>query len=84
MPYMLRCVFYLRLRYAQARGVIGPVNRALVAVGIRDLKILAAGSRSLRRESVRLTFLVEMFGDSATTSAVDKVMRTGHNGSEYV
>jgi hypothetical protein len=56
----------------------------LGAVGVRYFKILAAGSRSLRRESVRLTFLVEMFGDSATTSAVDEVMRTGHVGSEYV
>jgi len=33
---------------------------------------------------VRLTFLVELFGDSATTSAVDEVMHTGHVGAEYV
>jgi hypothetical protein len=60
-------------------GLVG-----LGAVGVRYFKILAAGSRSLRRESVRLTFLVELFGDSATTSAVDEVMHTGHVGAEYV
>jgi len=64
-----------------------PIAARLVglgAVGVRYFKILAAGSRSLRRESVRLTFLVELFGDSATTSAVDEVMHTGHVGAEYV
>jgi hypothetical protein len=60
-------------------GLVG-----LGAVGVRYFKILAAGSRSLRRESVRLTFLVELFGDSATSSAVDEVMHTGHVGAEYV
>lgn len=60
-------------------GLVG-----LGAVGVHYFKILAAGSRSLRRESVRLTFLVELFGDSATSSAVDEVMRTGHVGAEYV
>jgi hypothetical protein len=33
---------------------------------------------------VRLTFLVELFGESATASAVDEVMKTGHIGAEYV
>jgi hypothetical protein len=33
---------------------------------------------------MRLTFLVELFGGSATSSAVDEVMRTGHVGAEYV
>jgi hypothetical protein len=56
----------------------------LGAVGVHYLKILAAGSRSLRRECVRLTFLVELFGDSATAGAMDEVMRTGHVGAEYV
>ena len=60
-------------------GLVG-----LGAVGVHYLKILAAGSRSLRRECVRLTFLVELFGDSATASAIDEVMRTGHVGAEYV
>jgi transposase len=47
-------------------------------------KVLAAGARSLRRETVRLIFLVELFGPSATASAMDEVMMTGHVGAEYV
>jgi transposase len=61
-----------------------PGLAGLGVVGVNYLKILAAGSRSLRRECVRLTFLVELFGDSATASAIDEVMRTGHVGAEYV
>ena len=33
---------------------------------------------------MRLTFLVELFGESATAAAVDEVMTTGHVGAEYV
>ncbi|MGH7434673.1 MAG: hypothetical protein ACRENE_03285, partial [Polyangiaceae bacterium] len=47
-------------------------------------KLLAAGSRSIRREIVRLTLLVELFGSTATESAIAEVMRTGHVGAEYV
>jgi hypothetical protein len=65
-------------------GELPPGLTALGAVGIRYFQILAAGSRSLRRETMRLTFLVELFGNSATSSAVDEVMRTGHVGAEYV
>jgi transposase len=65
-------------------GELPPGLTGLGAVGIRYFQILAAGSRSLRRESVRLTFLVELFGESVTASAVDEVMRTGHVGAEYV
>ena len=43
-----------------------------------------AGSRSLQRETVRLTFLVEIFGPSETREAVSDVMSTGHVGAEYV
>jgi hypothetical protein len=46
--------------------------------------VLAAGSRSIHRETVRLTFLAELFGETATSSAMDEVMRTGHVGAEYV
>ena len=44
----------------------------------------AAGSRSIHRETVRLTLLVELFGSAATASAMQEVMATGHVGAEYV
>ena len=47
-------------------------------------KLLAAGSRSIHRETLRLTFLVELFGAPATESAIAEVMQTGHVGAEYV
>jgi transposase len=53
-------------------------------VGIGYFKVLAAGRRSIQREIVRLTFLCELFGDTATRSATEEVMRTGHVGAEYV
>jgi hypothetical protein len=53
-------------------------------VGRLYFKTFSAGSRSIERECTRLTFLVELFGDSAVQSAVDEVMRTGHVGCEYV
>ena len=33
---------------------------------------------------LRIVFLVELFGVSATRSAIDEVMKTGHVGAEYV
>jgi transposase len=65
-------------------GDLPPTLVGLGAVGVQYFKILAAGSRSVRREIVRLTFLTELFGESATTTAVDEVMKTGHVGAEYV
>jgi transposase len=56
----------------------------LGAPGLEYFRILAAGTRSIRREIVRLTFLTELFGQSATAAAVDEVMKTGHVGAEYV
>jgi transposase len=53
-------------------------------VGRRYLETLAATSRSLRRESIRLGFLAELFGTAQTQSAMAEVMRTGHVGVEYV
>jgi transposase len=47
-------------------------------------KILAANSRSLRREVQQLVLLSELFGESPTRSAMEEVMATGHVGSEYV
>jgi hypothetical protein len=68
----------------RAAGALPPGLAALGDLGVRYFKVLAAGSRSIHREIVRLTFLVELFGESATSSAVDDVMRTGHVGAEYV
>lgn len=69
------------------RAAAGALPRALAELGDvgRDyFKLLAAGSRSIHRETVRLTFLTEIFGAAATTSALSEVMRTGHVGAEYV
>jgi transposase len=69
------------------RAAAGDLPPALVGLG--DLgrsyfKLLAAGSRSIHRESLRLTFLIEIFGVIATASAMREVMQTGHVGAEYV
>ena len=53
-------------------------------IGQRYFRVLAAGSRSLQRETVRLTFLVEIFGPSEVRDALSEVMGTGHVGAEYV
>lgn len=53
-------------------------------VGAKYFKVLAATCRSLNREILRLTFLVELFGETTTAAAVDEVMATGHVGAEYV
>src|SRR3954454_5609264 len=61
-----------------------PALAGLGRAGIQYFKVMAAGTRSIARETVRLTFLVELFGESATAAAVDEVMKTGHVGAEYV
>jgi transposase len=67
-----------------AAGALPPGLVGLGEIGVRYFKVLAAGSRSIHREMVRLTFLVELFGETATVSAMDEVMQTGHVGAEYV
>jgi len=61
-----------------------PELAALGELGARYFKILAAGTRSLTRETIRLTLLVELFGAAATAQAIIDVMATGHVGAEYV
>lgn len=61
-----------------------PALLGLGDTGLAYFKTFAAGHRSLSRETVRLTFLVELFGESVTRAAVDEVMATGHVGAEYV
>jgi hypothetical protein len=53
-------------------------------VGQSYFKIVAAGTRSIHRETVRLILLVELFGTDNTKSAIQEVMATGHVGAEYV
>lgn len=47
-------------------------------------RIVAAGGRSVRRETLRLTLLCELFGEGAVREAIAQVMCHGHVGVEYV
>ncbi len=69
------------------RGRAGALPPALIDLGEAGttyFKLLAAGSRSIRREIIRLTLLCELFGSAETTSALEEVMGTGHVGADYV
>ncbi len=68
----------------RAAGALPPALTALGETGRAYFKLLAAGSRSVHREILRLTFLVEIFGAIATASAMREVVQTGHVGAEYV
>ena len=68
----------------RAAGALPPALTALGDTGRSYFKLLAAGSRSVHRETLRLTLLVEIFGAIATASAMREVMQTGHVGAEYV
>jgi transposase len=65
-------------------GALPPGLVGLGDTGAEYFKVLRATNRSLHRETVRLTFLCELFGEKHTTSAVDEVLQTGHVGAEYV
>lgn len=67
-----------------AAGLLPPGLAGLDDTGTTYFKIFAAGGRSIHRETVRLTFLVELFGEKATRAAMAEVMATGHVGAEYV
>jgi len=68
------------------RGAGGLPNAlaGLGEIGTKYFGTLVASRRSIRTEQVRLVFLTELFGTSATAAAIDEVMRTGHVGAEYV
>ncbi len=68
----------------RAAGLLPPPLVALGETGRAYFKLLAAGSRSVHRETLRLTLLVEIFGALVTASAMREVMQTGHVGAEYV
>lgn len=67
-----------------AAGLLPPGLLGLDETGVAYFKIFAAGGRSVHRETVRLTFLVELFGEQATRAAMAEVMAAGHVGAEYV
>ena len=76
-----------KLEERKPRGRSGSLPPALVGLdelGQSYFKIVAAGTRSIHRESVRLILLVELFGTDNTKSAIQEVMATGHVGAEYV
>ena len=78
------CEGILARKPRAAAGTLPAALLDLGEVGERYFKILAAGSRSIHRESLRLTLLAELFSATVTASAMDEVMRTGHVGCEYV
>jgi hypothetical protein len=64
--------------------MLPPGLLGLDETGVAYFKIFAAGGRSVHRETVRLTFLVELFGEQATRAAMAEVMAAGHVGAEYI
>lgn len=72
------------LAHKRRASALPPGLEALGEPGRKYLKLFAASSRSIQREVVRLVFLVELFGATATLAALDEVMRSGHVGAEYV
>jgi transposase len=74
----------LELKPRAAAGTLPPGIVGLGETGTEYFKIFAAGNRSVARETVRLIFLVEAFGEQATRTAMTEVMATGHVGAEYV
>jgi len=69
------------------RAAAGTLPSHLVGLGdtgVEYLRVFAAGRRSIVREIMRLTFLCELFTESATADAMAEVMTTGHVGAEYV
>jgi transposase len=67
-----------------AAGALPAALAPLNETGRHYFRLLAAGSRSIHRETLRLVLLVELFGPTVTASAIDEVMQTGHVGAEYV
>lgn len=74
----------LAIKPRAAADILADALDCLGDLGRRYFQVLAAGRRSLQRETVRLTFLVEIFGPSQTRAAIAEVMDTGHVGAEYV
>jgi transposase len=71
-------------RNGRSAGALPSALSHLGEAGTRYFALLLASRRSIRTEQVRLVLLCELFGSSATASAIEEVMRTGHVGAEYV
>src|SRR6185503_9072959 len=56
----------LKIKPRAAAGALPPGLVGLADTGVEYFKIFAAGGRSVHRETVRLVFLVELFGEQAT------------------
>lgn len=74
----------IELKPRAATNTIPKELARLGDVAMDYYKVLAVGNRSLQRDTRRLVLLVELFGESATASAMSEVMATGHVGAEYV
>ena len=74
----------LSIKPRAAAEILSDALGCLGEIGNRYFHVLAAGGRSLQRETVRLSFLVEIFGPSEVREALSEVMSTGHVGAEYV
>ena len=72
------------MKSSAVRGALPPGLAGLGQIGRDYLKVVSAGSRSIRRELTRLVFLAEVFGCEHLRAAMDEVMRSGHVGAEYV
>ena len=71
----------------KARGAAGSLPPELYGLGVPAegyFKILAANSRSLRREIQLLVLFSELYGSAHLRDAISEVMATGHVGAEYV
>jgi transposase len=71
-------------RVRRQAGALPPALAPLGETGSRYFAALVATTRSIRAEEQRLVLLSELFGASATASAIDDVMQTGHVGADYV
>ncbi|MGB8259780.1 MAG: IS21 family transposase [Terracidiphilus sp.] len=74
----------LALKPRAAAGALPPELRPLSGPAEEYFKILAANTRSLRREIQLLVLLSELYGDAPVRAAIAEVMATGHVGAEYV
>jgi transposase len=74
----------LRDRPRAPASSLPPSLAGLGDLGRDYFKLLAANGRSIQKETVRLVFLGEIFGETNTRDAMLEVLKTGHVGAEYV
>lgn len=67
-----------------AAGTLPHALRALGNTGKEYFKILAAQTRSVHKEVIRLIYLAELFGFPNLEVAMHEVMTTGHVGADYI